>query len=354
MSDLKVSQLIPDTSCCPDIGPYSDVVLSTQVNLYRNIYSVPFPDMQAHRDTVFLKNLASRFIENSDYSGCFRLLDLNEINPQDKRLLKEKNIISSAMEGKNNCLVLTGGGNNILFNEENHFNIQSVKSGLQIAGAYKDADELDDELNKFAVYAYSEELGYITANPVNLGTGMNISVAMHLPVLTRTRNLPDLRNITGKYSVSISGTRGDGSRALGSVYKAMNSDYYGLTENEIISKTDTAVREIADMECEARDNMISENGRKLEDEICRSYGILKYARVLGFVESMAYLSDVRLGIILSIIKDMKLSVINNLMVNMQLAHMQILAGRSFADPDDCNVFRADYLRKKFTWSGAYE
>lgn len=354
MNDLKLSQLMIDHDFWSDPGPYSDVVLSTQVNLYRNIYYLPFPDMQEDKDIDFIKSIASKFIDNSDYSGFYNLLDLKDFDAHERRFLREKNIISPLMEARNNSLVIAGNKNNILLNEENHFNIQSMKPGLQISGAFKEADKLDDELNKFTIYAYSEELGYITANPGNLGAGLNVSIMMHLPVLTMTRNISELRNITGKYCVNIFGTRGDGAKTLGCIYKVLNSDSFGASEVEIIEKIDSAVRDIIEIECEARDNYVSEYGNKLEDVICRAYGILKFARILGYVEAMAYLSDVRLGIVLSIIKDIELHTINDLMINMQWAHLQRLAGRYFIDFQDCNIFRADYLRKQFNWSGAYE
>lgn len=358
MLNSKIQELAVHNQFWSYPGPYSDVVLFSNISLLRNIFSVPFYSRQEASDYDFLISVAERFVSGSDYEKI-SLIKLNEIEPSQRSLLAERNIISNEMLKKDNVAVIIGSSKeeefNILVNEENHFNIQSDRPGLQITEAFNIVNEIDDELNKYASYAYSSELGYITASPSSLGTGIKVLILMHLPVLSMTRQLSGIVNAAAKEGFKIVGIKDNGTKTLGSMFKLINDKSLGISGKELLIKLEKVCLKIIDKECEARDNLFAEYNKKLEDEICRSYGVIKYARILTFEEAMAYLSDIRLGIILSIIKDINLSKINELMTrDIQWAHLQQASGKYFSDVMECNIFRARYLREQLQGSSVYE
>ena len=72
----------------------------------------------------------------------------------------------------------------VMLEEEDHVRIQTFAAGFALTEAYETAAKLDALLDEGMRIAYSEELGYLTHCPTNLGTGMRASVMMFLPALT--------------------------------------------------------------------------------------------------------------------------------------------------------------------------
>ncbi|MDY6933529.1 MAG: ATP--guanido phosphotransferase [Spirochaetota bacterium] len=328
------------------VGPCSDVVLSTRVRLGRNLSDVRFPHRQDEDDLNYIRFLTEEFVYKSDFNNCVTLCDLKDISLNDRRFLRERNIITHEMETSENSYVIIENDENfyIMVNEEDHFRIQVIKPGFQIMETYRLADRVDDELNKFVTYAYSDEFGYLTVCPSNLGTGLRISTMLHLPALSLTGAIPEVVKNVRDAGAKIKGTLGEGSKTFGSMYQLFNRVSLGLSEVDILEEIDEVTSRVVDMESVARDNYFSEEAVQLEDTVWRSMGILRYSRHIGYTEAMDHLSNIRLGIILSILKNIELQEINDLMVNIQWSHLQKIANMVFNDSYECDNFRANYLR----------
>ncbi len=61
-----------------------------------------------------------------------------------------------------------------MVNEEDHIRIQTLMSGFQLDEAYQLADKIDDLFESRLDYAFDERIGYITACPTNVGTGLRV------------------------------------------------------------------------------------------------------------------------------------------------------------------------------------
>ena len=328
------------------VGPFSDVVLSSRVRLARNISNIYFPSHQSENDVGIVRSLAKKFANESTYNGSIYILNLNDINRDDKRFLRERNIITYKMELLNNRLIIVENNEkfSIMINEEDHFRIQIIKPGFQLMEAYQLADRVDDELNRFVSYAYSEKFGYLTSSPINCGTGLRLSVTLHLPILSILKIMPDVIKVTKENGAMIGGIIGEGIKSIGSIFQLSNHMTIYRTEVDVIEEIDQMTSIIVEMESEARDEYLSENEHQLMDIIWRSYGILKYSRNMGYAEAMNHLSNFRLGIILSIIKDVDLNRINDIMINIQWSHLEKIAAQKFEDSLECDYFRSFYLR----------
>lgn len=330
-------------------GPNGDVVLSTRVRLARNLASARFPDKQEEAEKILTRSIAERFASDSIFHNNLIVLDLRTIDAHDKRFLRERNIITSEMETSDGSLVFMDELDNfiIMINEEDHFRIQVIKPGFQIMETYKIADKVDDEINRFVTYAYDEDLGYLTACPSNLGTGLRVSSMLHLPALSLIRSITDIMKLVRDYGADMKGTLGEGNKTVGCMYQVSNHASLGKSEVDILEELDEVVSMLIEMENESRDDYISQYGRQLEDRIWRSYGVLRYSRILNYLDAMEHLSNIRLGVILSIVKNFELIKINDLMVNIQLSHLQKTAGRIFNDNIESDSFRSDYLQAHF-------
>src|SRR5690625_7021661 len=72
----------------------------------------------------------------------------------------------------------------------------------------------------------------------------------------------------------------------------------------------------------------------LEDQIYRSYGILKHSRIIESSEAAKRLSNVRLGIDLGIIDHLSHTMLNELMVLMQPGFLQHYANKMLTASED--------------------
>ncbi|OHD70187.1 MAG: hypothetical protein A2W19_05210 [Spirochaetes bacterium RBG_16_49_21] len=331
------------TSC----GPFSHIVLSSRLRLARNMQSVPFPSRMTADDLHPIREAVERFSRESVYGKSVDVIDLKKIDCNEKRYLRERNVITYEMEVSDNTLVSVCSVDDfsILVNEEDHFRIQVMRPGLQLTEAYRIADKADTELNRFVPYAFSEELGYLTTCPSNLGTGLKVSALLHLPVITLKNMQSELIPEDKRKMVEIKGTVGHMSKTLGSLYQLSNRISFGLSEIDIIETVDEALGRVLEIEDAARDEYMSESRLELEDKIWRSFGILQHSRRISYIESMGHLSNLRLGIILAVIKNFDIKAVNDLMVNIQWAHLQRNSGLLFKSTSESDECRADYIRR---------
>ncbi len=330
-------------------GPHSDIVLSTRVRLARNLATVGFPHRQDASETSLINSIAARFVVESAYRDSYVCINLAELGDDDRRFLRERNIITSEMETSSISSVIFNSSDDIVImvNEEDHFRIQAIKSGFQLMETYRAADKMDDELNKFVTYAFTDEFGYLTACPSNLGTGLRVSVMVHLPILSLMRSIPDVVRVVNDLGAEMRGAGGEVNKTVGSMYLVTNHVSLGKSEVDIIEELDEVASMIIEMEGDARDDYINQNPRTLEDRIWRSYGVMLNSRIISYAESMEQLSNIRMGVILSIIKNVDLPKINDLMVKVQWSHLQKDAGLVFSGTDECDAYRADFLRSQF-------
>ena len=310
-------------------------------NPYRSLTACVVDESHPVTDAIY------RFAQESAYRDHVSVMDLREIDSGEKRFLRERNVITYEIEVSDNSLVAidTVEDFTILVNEEDHFRIQVIRPGLQFMEAYRTADRVDTELNRFVPYAFSEELGYLTSCTSNLGTALRISVLVHLPVITMKNRMNDLIPEGKKNLVEIKGTIGASSKTLGSLYQLSNRVSLGLSEVDIIETVDEVLARIMAAEDALRDEFFSLSRLEIEDRIWRSLGILLHARRLTYIESMDHISNIRLGIIMAVLKNMDVKIVNDLMVNIQWAHLQRCYNLLFKSTNECDEYRADYIRK---------
>ena len=334
-------------------GPFCHVVLSTRVRLARNMRSVPFPNRLTTDDMPPIRAAIDRFAAESPLGEGLSVIELARVSDYEKRYLRERNVITPEMEGAEHAMAAVGrdGDFIILVNEEDHFRIQVIRPGLQFMDAYRIADEIDGELNRFVPYAFSDELGYLTSCTSNLGTGLRVSALIHLPAVTIKNRARDLVPEEKRNLIEIRGAAGRVNKPLGGMYQVASRASLGLSEVDIIEIADEALARIIDLEDTLRDELVSESRVDIEDSVCRSFGVISCARRLSYVEAMEHLSGVRLGVILAVIKNIDIRAVNDMMVSSQWAHLQRHYGMVFKNAAESDEYRADFLRNNLSGAG---
>jgi protein arginine kinase len=207
------------------------------------------------------------------------------------------------------------------------------------------ADKIDDILEENIQYAFDEKIGYLTSCPTNVGTGIRASVMIHLPALTITGYMDRILQAANQIGLTVRGLYGEGTESEGNIYQISNQVTLGRAEEEIIDTLKEVTKQIMGKEHDARATLLANNRIKLEDKICRSFGILTNARIIGSKEALRLISDVRLGIDLGIIQNVDVKTINNLMIEIQAGVLQKIYGKSLS-ANERDIKRAKLIRKK--------
>ena len=232
-----------------------------------------------------------------------------------------------------------------MINEEDHLRIQCLLSGLQLNQAYKYAQTVDDALEKLLDYAFSEKLGYLTACPTNVGTGLRASVMLHLPAMALTNQISSVVQSITQVGLTVRGMYGEGTEAAGNLYQLSNQVTLGQTEEDIINNLWVITVQLATQERNLRERLQKEIKYQIEDKVMRSYGLLTNARLLTSAEALSLLSDVRMGIEMGILSPVKREVLNQLIVAINPSHVQKAAGREL-EPRERDIKRAEIIKEK--------
>jgi len=181
-----------------------------------------------------------------------------------------------------------------MVNEEDHLRLQVIRSGLQLDEAYEEIDRMDTALEGSLNFAFSPQFGYLTACPTNVGTGLRISVMMHLPAAALSKQMEKVLQSLQRLNYTVRGFYGEGTQPLGDFYQVSNQITMGKSERDIISELKKVIPEILKFERSWRHKLIDDEPRKLEDRVWRAYGILKHARRITSEEATDLLSALRL------------------------------------------------------------
>ena len=158
------------------------VALSTRIRLARNLIDRPFPERASALRRRNLLDFCATQIGAMPRMKKGTFLNVAELSDLEKQVLVERHLISRELcENKKGTGVFINKGQtcSVMINEEDHLRIQFLKTGFNLKSVWKLINAFDSELEKHIDVAFSSELGYLTACPTNLGTGLRASVMMH-------------------------------------------------------------------------------------------------------------------------------------------------------------------------------
>ncbi len=334
----------------------SDIIISTRIRLARNLTGYPFPcRLSETKAQEIAKKVYDALDRYSESFHCkFRDIDMSTVTSEQAISFMENHLISpefvstTKTENKKGRHLILSDDNSVavMVNEEDHIRIQVITDGMNLYEAYSLADKYDTLISETLSYAYDEQLGFLTQCPTNLGTGMRASVMMHLPALTKTGSIPRISASLGKLGLVMRGFNGESSDSKGCLYQLSNQITLGLSEKNAIDNLNTMAKQIITREREAAKEIVKNND--ICDQIYRSLGTLKYARLISSEEAMKCLSDVRMGATTGIIAEKLPSTdeFNRLLIDIQPATI-IVNDKSKPDALRRDEIRAEILRNTF-------
>ncbi len=329
-------------------GPLADIVISSRIRLARNVAGFRF---WGHSDSdqrlEVLNFLRDRILATSLREDLY-YVSMEDIGGLERQVLQERQLISrqhAQGEGARGVAISRDESLTLMLNEEDHLRMQILASGLQLTELYERINRVDDLLESNISYAFSPELGYLTACPTNVGTGIRVSVMLHLPALKMTGRLNKFFRAAKDMNLAVRGLFGEGTDPAGDMYQLSNQVTLGRSEDQIIHDLmENAVVPTVQYERQARQFLQRHRSTALDDKIFRAVGVLRHARMISSDECKYLLSLLRLGIHLERITDISLGVINELFILTQPGHLQHMRGAAL-EPQQRDIARAELVRQ---------
>jgi len=323
-------------------------VISTRVRLARNISGYPFPSKL--KDETKAKEIVRKVNTAVSKLDSFNLYFMNNISESSAISLKEKYLISNDLIANHNygaVLINKAEDISIMINEEDHIRSQCFMRGLNLKEAYSRISEVDDKLSNSLTYAFDKDLGYLTACPTNLGTALRASVMLFLPALSQKNYMTEIIREVSRLGLTVRGIYGEGSDADGYMYQISNEVTLGVSEEKILSIVEDAVNKIVVLENKTRKEINLADPIGMKDITKRSFGILTNCAKISSKEFLQHIANVKLGISLGYIKLKEPMVLDNLIVAVRPANINILSGKDLIAVER-DIYRAEYVKEILT------
>lgn len=345
-----ISRLLQNPASFLTSGSGDGICISSRIRLSRNLSSAPFPTAASEEDgkRIVEETInACRNTKSISRPEClfFEIAELDELERQlllerrlaSNELIKSKLPAALAVSADESCAVM--------INEEDHLRMQVLKPGFQLEKCWKKVSELDDELGRSLEFAWNNDLGYLTACPTNVGTGMRASVMLHLPGLVMTDQIGATVHGIGKLGMAVRGIYGEGSGNTGRLFQVSNQITLGESEQSIIEQLSAVIKQLVEYERRARRSLMEKDRFALLDHVGRSFGLLQNGYKLSADEAIEALSGVRLGVDLGLFQHLRIDSVNELFLELNAGHLQMRSGLILPEGEQA-VLRAKLFRSK--------
>jgi len=347
MKDLH-QFLISPSQAAQQHGPNDRIVMSSRVRLARNLRDFAFPGWAKKPERVkILESILPAVSALPEMSDSFAEA-MDNLTALDKQVLVERHLISREHAAKNvgSGLVLNREESFcVMVNEEDHLRMQALRPGFQIREAWNAIDRLDSALEKKLNYAFDNELGYLTACPTNLGTGIRVSAMLHLPGLVLAEQINPIIQSVNKLGLAVRGLYGEGTEALGNIFQVSNQMTLGESETAIVERLEKVLSQIIEHEENARQTLLEKKKKVVFNHVGRAYGILANAHSISSKETMNLLSLLRLGIDLGSFPGTERALVDELFLTTQPAHLQKQISDKLS-AEERDLIRADMVRER--------
>ena len=347
MNDLH-SFLISPAEATQQHGPHDRMVMSSRVRLARNLRGLSFPGWAKKVERVkILETIMPAVSSTPEMADSFAEA-MDNLTVADKQILVERHLISREHAAKSvgSGIVLNREESFcVMINEEDHLRMQALRPGFQLREAWNAIDRLDSMLEKKLDFAFDNDLGYLTACPTNLGTGIRVSAMLHLPGCVLDEQINPIIQSVNKLGLAVRGLYGEGTEALGNVFQVSNQMTLGESETIIVERLEKVLAQIIEHEQNARERLLEKKAKTVLNHIGRAYGILANAHSISSKETMNLLSLLRLGVDMGLFPNTQRTLVDELFLVTQPAHLQ----RQVSDKlnaEERDLIRADMVRER--------
>lgn len=325
-------------------------IISSRIRLARNWREYAFPARLSEKESAELVHRLEFGLKDlpKEEGMAFEYAMLPDLDELDRAALRERRALNAAAVSKKEpCGIYLSEDESagILLNGDDHIRLQLLAPGLRLEELWEKADRLDDYINERFPYAYDDKYGYLTSFPTNVGTGLRAGVVVHLPMLSMGRKFPNLISDMSRFGTAIRGVYGEGEENFGSLFEISNQKTLGISEKEIVDTVTKAAIQLTNQENQVRKMTLSRRRIEREDEVYKSYGVLKYARRMTARDSMIFLSQLMAGVADGLMEIDEKCSIYRIMLGIQPANLQKLSDKPL-NKEELDCARADFIRSE--------
>lgn len=322
--------------------------LSSRIRLVRNLSEFPFAtsanlvQKKSVREKVF--STLESYFKSASIDVCF--IEAETLTERDINILLGLHLInysfSKDLKGKGLCLS-KDGSISILVNEVDHIKIHVYSENLAFEKIYSKANSIDDHLIQNLNISFSEELGFLTACPTNIGTALRASSILHIPSVVATGEINDIAKFLGRKDIVIRGLFGN-EEGLGDIFQLSNTETLGKTEEEIIGEVFNVSEQLIKREKELRKKLISSSSDEIQDRVNKSKGIISYAKFMSLREAFEIISLFRMAKLAGLLPEIELEKINNALLKISPEMIRAIDPNIKTTQEE-NKLRAEILKQ---------
>lgn len=328
-------------------GTDAEIVISSRVRLARNVTGFPLKARLSAEDAAILCDHLRARIETVDVGARLRHTSLSALDEVARLVLVERRLISleqANAEGERAVLNDASGSLAVMLNEEDHLRIQVLASGSALRETFQRALAVETALGTVLDFAFHERFGYLTSCPTNVGTGMRVSVMLHLPALVISKQIDKVFNSVAKMNLAVRGFYGEGTKALSDLYQISNQVTLGKAPETLLDDVARVLPRIISFERDLRSQMLTSDRVVVEDRVFRALGLLRNARLISSDEAFDLLSVLRMGVHLGVVPGLDIQTVNRIFVISQPGHLQAAHGAKALEPKERDELRARAIR----------
>ena len=281
-------------------GPLADIVVSSRIRLARNLAGHRFLGSSSPEEKAEILEKLRTVLMSLDLGDEVFYISVDKESDLNRNFLVERHLISrhhAMASGPRGAVIARREFFTAMINEEDHVRLQILKAGCQLAACYEQIDRIDSMIEAKVEYAFSPRFGYLTACPTNVGTGIRVSVMLHLPALKLTGQIEKFLGAAKDMNLAVRGLFGEGTDAASDLYQLSNQVTLGISEKAIVAEFENVIiPEIIEYEKAARQQLLTQQSDTLDDKISRAMALLQNAHLISSQEALFLLSHLRLGL----------------------------------------------------------
>lgn len=323
------------------------VWLASNVALRRNIEKFRFPGKLGMEKRNQLVKLLGNELSSSSLLKNPYLLKAEEIDPIEKEFLAEHLLSTESFQGAHQgegFVIDDTGAFLCSLNIKDHIHFQEVDITSDPESAWKRLVKLETSIGNKLPYAYSSQFGFLTADPIESGTGFHTSIFLQLSALIHTGELEEELKKIEDPQIAMPNFLGHANPFVGDVLVLTNAFTLGFNEETILASVRGWATSFIKRENEARARILSEESADVKDKVARAWAVLIHSYQIEPQEALDAIALVKLGCDLKWIKGIKISALNELFFNCRRGHL-LGQFKETPTPEETLHKRAEFIHK---------
>ncbi|MCP5469568.1 MAG: protein arginine kinase [Chlamydiales bacterium] len=323
------------------------VWLASVLNVSRNLSKFKFPSKLDKGRQEQILSLSHDAIKSCPHLNEPKLFRAEGLSILEKEFLLEHFLTSDEFyqaHGNEGFVVDKNSNFLAVVNLRNHLQLRIVDTQQEIEKAWNHLVKIEGHLSKSLDFAFNTQFGFLTANPRNCGTSLNVSLYLHIPATIHMGELPELLDHERDEEVQAVGLQGNVQEMIGDILVAQNTCTLGLTEEYILTSMRMWATRAVVNEVNLRKKLTQGENEQLKNKVTRALGLLTHSYQLELIEALNAISLVKLGVEIGWVQAPADINLNEVLFGCRRAHLIHMMGGKIEVPE-LPKKRAQYLQK---------